>query len=284
MPPTGCSATRSWRRSWKAGRRLSRAAPRHRHRRQPRGRPLPRADQAGGAGPASRRGAGRRCDRRRSTACCGQVATAEQRAELDASALDEYLLDEERERGRRSGAGRRPRRALARGRSCRAAATGLALSASDLDLYLTCPLKYKFARVFAHPAGADDQPALRDPHPQRPRALPQRSASRAAGEPRTAACDRLMRPVRGGLAPVGLRRHRRRAPVPRPRRRGPAPLLGARARCRGASRSGSSATSTSRSAPTTSAAGSTGSTASPDGEHELIDYKTGERRKGPARR
>ena len=28
---------------------------------------------------------------------------------------------------------------------------GLALSASDIDLYRTCPLKYKFARVFAIP-------------------------------------------------------------------------------------------------------------------------------------
>ena len=79
-----------------------------------------------------------------------QVATAEQQAELDASSLDEYLLDEERERGRRREviAAREepsleaflPRRG-----------DGLKLSASDLDLYLTCPLKYKFARVFGIP-------------------------------------------------------------------------------------------------------------------------------------
>jgi len=60
------------------------------------------------------------------------------------------LLDEERDRGRRREliAARQepsleaflPRRG-----------DGLALSASDLDLYRTCPLKYKFARVFGIP-------------------------------------------------------------------------------------------------------------------------------------
>ena len=80
-----------------------------------------------------------------------QVATPEQQAELDASALDAYLLDSERERGRRLElvAAREepsleaflPRRGDGR----------LSLSASDLSLYLTCPLKYKFARVFGIP-------------------------------------------------------------------------------------------------------------------------------------
>ncbi|HVC08127.1 MAG TPA: ATP-dependent DNA helicase [Solirubrobacterales bacterium] len=80
-----------------------------------------------------------------------QVATPEQRAELDASSLDTYLLGTERERGRRreliaareepSLAAFLPRRGDNR----------LSLSASDLDLYLTCPLKYKFARVFGIP-------------------------------------------------------------------------------------------------------------------------------------
>ncbi|MGH2981714.1 MAG: PD-(D/E)XK nuclease family protein, partial [Solirubrobacterales bacterium] len=79
-----------------------------------------------------------------------QVATPEQQAELEASALDGYLLDEERDRGRRREliAAREepsleaflPRRG-----------NGLALSASDLELYRTCPLKYKFARVFGIP-------------------------------------------------------------------------------------------------------------------------------------
>ena len=80
-----------------------------------------------------------------------QVATPEQQAELDASSLDAYLLDSERERGRRLEliAAREepsleaflPRRGDGR----------LSLSASDLSLYLTCPLKYKFARVFGIP-------------------------------------------------------------------------------------------------------------------------------------
>jgi len=80
-----------------------------------------------------------------------QVATPEQQAELDASSLDSYLLDSEHERGRRVEliAAREepsleaflPRRGDGR----------LSLSASDLSLYLTCPLKYKFARVFGIP-------------------------------------------------------------------------------------------------------------------------------------
>ena len=80
-----------------------------------------------------------------------QVATPEQQAELDASSLDSYLLDTEHERGRRRDliAAREepsleaflPRRGDGR----------LSLSASDLSLYLTCPLKYKFARVFGIP-------------------------------------------------------------------------------------------------------------------------------------
>jgi len=80
-----------------------------------------------------------------------QVATPEQQAELDASGLDSYLLgsEEERERRRRLIAARQepsleaflPRRGDGT----------LSLSASDLDLYLTCPLKYKFGRVFGIP-------------------------------------------------------------------------------------------------------------------------------------
>jgi len=80
----------------------------------------------------------------------GRIATPEQLAELQRSALDEYVLDEGRDRTRRSEqlASRAepgleaflPRRG-----------GGLGLSASDVDLYMTCPLKYKFARVFAIP-------------------------------------------------------------------------------------------------------------------------------------
>jgi DNA helicase-2/ATP-dependent DNA helicase PcrA len=80
----------------------------------------------------------------------GRTASAEQRAALEASTLDEYVVGEERDLAARRElvAARRepsleqfiPRRG-----------EGLALSASDIDLYRTCPLKYKFARVFAIP-------------------------------------------------------------------------------------------------------------------------------------
>jgi DNA helicase II / ATP-dependent DNA helicase PcrA len=80
----------------------------------------------------------------------GRVASPEQRAAIESSALDDYVIGEERERGtrRRQVQARRepsleqflPRRG-----------GGLGLSASDIDLYRTCPLKYKFARVFAIP-------------------------------------------------------------------------------------------------------------------------------------
>ena len=80
-----------------------------------------------------------------------QVATPEQQAELDASSLDSYLLDSEHEQGRR--------RELIAAREepsleaflPRRGDGMLSLSASDLSLYLTCPLKYKFARVFGIP-------------------------------------------------------------------------------------------------------------------------------------
>ena len=80
----------------------------------------------------------------------GRVATPEQRAELERSALDDYILEEARERVRR-------REHLARQTEPGLEAflprrgEGLGLSASDIDLYRTCPLKYKFARVFAIP-------------------------------------------------------------------------------------------------------------------------------------
>ncbi len=79
-----------------------------------------------------------------------QAATGEQREILETSALDEYLLDAERDEKLRARAvaartepsleGFLPRRG-----------DGLMLSASDIDTYRTCPLKYKFARVFRIP-------------------------------------------------------------------------------------------------------------------------------------
>ena len=80
----------------------------------------------------------------------GRVASPEQRAALETSALDDYVTGEERER-----TARRDLVAARREPSLEAFIPrrdgGLALSASDIDLYRTCPLKYKFARVFAIP-------------------------------------------------------------------------------------------------------------------------------------
>lgn len=79
-----------------------------------------------------------------------QVATPEQLAELDASTLDPYLLANERERGLRQGlADSRAEPSLDAFLPRRG--DDLRLSATDLDMYLTCPLKYKFARVFGIP-------------------------------------------------------------------------------------------------------------------------------------
>ena len=80
-----------------------------------------------------------------------QIATPEQQAELDASPLDDYLLGSERERdGRRRLIAARHEPSLEAFLPRRGDGS-LSLSASDLDLYLTCPLKYKFARVFGIP-------------------------------------------------------------------------------------------------------------------------------------
>ncbi len=80
----------------------------------------------------------------------GRVATPEQQAALAASALDEYLLEEDREGERRKKiAAVRDEPSLESFLPTRG--EGLGLSASDIDLYRTCPLKYKFARVFAIP-------------------------------------------------------------------------------------------------------------------------------------
>ncbi len=80
----------------------------------------------------------------------GRAASPEQRAALEASALDEYVVAEERDAtARRELVAARREPSLEQFIPRRG--DGLALSASDIDLYRTCPLKYKFARVFAIP-------------------------------------------------------------------------------------------------------------------------------------
>jgi DNA helicase-2/ATP-dependent DNA helicase PcrA len=76
--------------------------------------------------------------------------TAEQREILTSSAIDDYLLDADRDQRRRAQA------VLARDEPSLepflpTRGDGVLLSASDIDTYRTCPLKYKFARVFRIP-------------------------------------------------------------------------------------------------------------------------------------
>ncbi|HEX2162277.1 MAG TPA: ATP-dependent DNA helicase [Thermoleophilaceae bacterium] len=83
-------------------------------------------------------------------------ASAEQRAVLESSALDDWLRDTGRDPDRRPVAGDDhagpsldpfiPRR-----RGAGAPEGGLMLSASDIETYRLCPLKYKFGRVFRIP-------------------------------------------------------------------------------------------------------------------------------------
>jgi DNA helicase-2/ATP-dependent DNA helicase PcrA len=79
------------------------------------------------------------------------AATAEQREILLTSSLDELLLDAERGvRGRAAAVQARAEPSLEAFLPKRG--DGLVLSASDIETYRTCPLKYKFARVFRIPA------------------------------------------------------------------------------------------------------------------------------------
>jgi len=79
-----------------------------------------------------------------------QAVTAEQREIFTSSPLDDYLLDAERDDRRRAQA------TVARDEPSLEPflpkrGDGLALSATDIDTYRTCPLKYKFARVYRIP-------------------------------------------------------------------------------------------------------------------------------------
>jgi len=79
-----------------------------------------------------------------------QAITPEQREIFQSSSLDEYLLGADRDTSRRAAAiAAREEPSLEPFLPTRG--EGLVLSASDIDTYRTCPLKYKFARVFRIP-------------------------------------------------------------------------------------------------------------------------------------
>ena len=109
-------------------------------------------------------------------------------------ALDDYVTGEERERGAapraRSPPGASPRWSS----SSRAAATAWPLGLRHRPLP-DLPAQVQVRARLRDPPGADDQPALRDPHPPGARALPRRGAPSGAGEQRA---DRR-RPRAGGL-------------------------------------------------------------------------------------
>ena len=122
---------------------------------------------------------------------------------------------------------------------------GLALSASDIETYRSCPLRYKFARVLRIPDRADRAPALRHRRAPGARALSLRGRRDARADAR-----RCSTPAGGG-AGFGERRARARAAREGARRRSRATTRGWTARIR--SPSGSSARSPSGSARTTCA-------------------------------
>ncbi len=79
-----------------------------------------------------------------------QAVTADQREIFASSPLDDYLLDDERAVGRRARViAARDEPSLERFLPMRGG--GVLLSASDIEIYRACPLRYKFARVFRIP-------------------------------------------------------------------------------------------------------------------------------------
>jgi DNA helicase-2/ATP-dependent DNA helicase PcrA len=125
-----------------------------------------------------------------------QAATAEQREIFETSALDEYLLDAERdERLRARAVAARTEPSLESFLPRRG--DGLMLSASDIETYRTCPLKYKFARVFRIPS----EPTLNQRFGILVHQVRERFQATAASARRPGGADELL-----GLLDAGWRR------------------------------------------------------------------------------
>ena len=134
-----------------------------------------------------------------------QSSTSEQREIFETSALDDYLLDAERdERLRARAVAARNEPSLEPFLPKRGG--GLLLSASDIETYRSCPLKYKFARVFRIPS----EPTIN----QRFGILVHQVLERFHGDARRRPA-RDARAARRRLAARRVRRLRGGAPVPR---------------------------------------------------------------------
>ena len=152
-----------------------------------------------------------------------QTASAEQRQLYQESNLDELLLETERENlRRRKIVGDQSEISLEAYLPIRGG--GLMLSATDIDVYRTCPLKYKFARVYNIPKEQTLPAAFRDPRAPGAGALP--LAARQRGGAGRHRCDpradagQAHDAVRGGLAAARVQRLERGAPAAREGGRG----------------------------------------------------------------
>src|SRR3954452_10703117 len=125
------------------------------------------------------------------------AATAQQREILQTSSLDEMLLDAEHDaRARAAAIAAREEPSLEAFLPTRG--DGLLLSASDIETYRTCPLKYKFARVFRIPS----EPTLNQRFGILVHQVLERYHQGGAGG--TASLDELLGLLEGGWRRAGL--------------------------------------------------------------------------------
>jgi DNA helicase-2/ATP-dependent DNA helicase PcrA len=205
-----------------------------------------------------------------------QAASSSQREALETSNLDAVLLGAERDAAARAAAlAAREEPSLEPFLPKRG--DGLMLSASDIETYRTCPLKYKFARVFRIPSEPTMNQRFGILVHQVLERFHQTGAAGAGRRARRRGAGRAARAARRGLAARRLRRHGGGAPVPGEGRRGARPLPRAlHVRPRGArlAREGLPVQARAR---TSCAAASTGSTGCPTGATSSSTTRRGAR-------